>query len=59
MSADVRPLTRLTLSGIYVHWSVNASDSHPRGGGRKNESECVKEVANGSDCGRRFYENVP
>ena len=51
-SPDIRPLIRLTLSGMCVNENVSASasDSHPHGSGRKNESECVKEVESEGDC---------
>ena len=54
-SVVVRPSIRSTLSGMFVH----VSDSLPNGGARENESGCVKEVEDGSDCGGLVHEDVP
>ena len=58
-SVDVRPSTHLTLSGRYVYRGASWCGLHPRGGDQKNESECVKEVENGSDCERSSCEGAP
>lgn len=58
-SMDARPSTRLTLSGMCVYVSVNASDSHLYGSVRGNESERVKEGEDGYDHERLVHEDVP
>ena len=58
-SVGVRLSIRLTSSGRCVYWGASGSDLHPRGGDRKNESECAKEVENGSDCERSLRKDAP
>jgi len=58
-NVDVRPSTRLTLSGTCGYENVNASDSHQHGNAREKGSECVRGAEGGIDCERLLHEERP